>query len=125
MNAQLEAQVSQILAQIMTSVGEVKDFSIQQLPDIAQQYISYGLWISVFWIAFGAVGMIVGGWFFVWSFKRLLRTENEGYIPAVAFSFVIGFVGIIMFFENVHDLILVITAPKVWFILQIKEMLSS
>lgn len=44
MNDQLQAQLSQILAQIMVSVGEVKDFSVAQLPDIAQQYITYGIW---------------------------------------------------------------------------------
>jgi hypothetical protein len=125
MNAQLQAQISQILAQIMTSVGEVKDFSVQQLPDIAQQYISYGFWVSIFWIVLGVIGAVVGGWFFVWSLKRILRTENDGYIPVIVCSSAVGLVSTIAFFDNIHNLILVTTAPKVWFILEIKEMLSS
>jgi hypothetical protein len=51
MNEQLQAQLSQVLAQIMVSVGEVKNFSVAQLPDIVQQYIQYGIYSSILYSA--------------------------------------------------------------------------
>ena len=40
MNDELQSQLAQILNQITTSISEAKDFSVSQLPDIAQQYIT-------------------------------------------------------------------------------------
>lgn len=55
MDDELQSQLPQILNQITTSVGEVKDFSVAQLPDIAQQYIFYGLWSSLFGVVAAGV----------------------------------------------------------------------
>lgn len=124
MNDQLQAQVSQILAAIMTSVGEVKDFSLAELPDIAQQYINYGLWINTFYaIGLGVViiGLLAIAGFIVQLAKRQYDDEVLMFLvfPAV-FLIVSG----AAFFEKIHDLILIHNAPKVWFILEIKNLLS-
>jgi len=125
MNEQLQAQLSQVLAQIMVSVGEVKDFSVAQLPDIVQQYIQYGIYSSIFYsaIAFLVFILCVIGSYKV--YKYIVRKgEDDGnsflFIPLIS----VGFISILEFFDNIHSLILVLTAPKVWFILEIKKILS-
>lgn len=124
MNDQLQAQVSQILAAIMTSVGEVKDFSITQLPDIAQQYISYGWWINAFY-AIG-VGVVIIGLLAIAVFiVQLAKKQHDNDILMfLVFPGMFLIVSGAVFFEKIHNLILIHNAPKVWFILEIKNLLS-
>jgi hypothetical protein len=120
MNAELQAQITQILSAIMTSVGEVKDFSVSQLPDIAQQYINYGIVMSSVWVVLNAIMLIVC---LVIMHKIYKRWNGED--ETIMFVILAGFVGsICAFCSNLHDLILVLTAPKVWFILQLKDLIS-
>ena len=124
MNDQLQAQLSQILAQIMVSVGEVKDFSVAQLPDIAQQYITYGIWkvgitsVVLFVVVIASIFTLRSG------FKNLRHNNDEVGIPLTMFSFVVALLSVIGFVNNLHSFILVMTAPKVWFILEVKNLLS-
>lgn len=122
MNDQLQAQISQILAQIMVSVGEVKDFSVQQLPDIAQQYINYGIWTSGIYSVISFIFLVA---FIILAYKCLKRARNDDdYIPLFILPFLLGVLSIVSFFHNLHNFILVMTAPKVWFILELKNLLS-
>jgi hypothetical protein len=42
MNEQLQVQMASILASIQEATGKASDFAMGQLPDIAQQYLTYG-----------------------------------------------------------------------------------
>jgi hypothetical protein len=124
MNDQLQAQITEILAQIMVAVAEVKDFSVQQLPDVAQQYINYGMWSTVFYITFNFLTIIVCVGMGL-SIIRFSIKKNDGDIamfcmfPAAAII-----VSIIALLTNIHTLIMINTAPKVWFLLELKKLLS-
>ena len=125
MNEELQKQLAQVISSIATSVGEVKDFSVAQLPDIAQQYINYGIVSSAAWVVLCAIIAVISIKFLTLSFKKLNEPyDNDAYIPVAVFSFLGTVLFTIFFFVNLHDLILVLTAPKVWFILQIKELLA-
>ena len=125
MNEELQKQLAQVINSIVTSVGEVKDFSVAQLPDIAQQYINYGIVSSAALVVLCAIIAVVSIKFLTLSFKKVNEPyDNECYIPVTIFSFMGTALSTIFFFVNVHNLILVLTAPKVWFILQIKELLA-
>ena len=123
MNDQLQAQLSQVLAQIMVSVGEVKDFSVSNLPDIAQQYINYGIWktgITSVILFILTIPLI----FIVKSGIEDLGNDKEIGIPKVMVPIVLGVLTVGFFIDNLHSFILVMTAPKVWFILEVKNLLS-
>lgn len=124
MNEQLQAQITQILSQIMVSVGEVKDFSVAQLPDIAHQYITYGIWSNAFYaVFFGLVVIVCMG--LGWSIIKYCIDKNDGEaFPAIVFLGFISIFAFLAFFDKVHDLIMVLTAPKVWFLLELKNLLS-
>lgn len=125
MNEELQKQLAQVISSIATSVGEVKDFSVSQLPDIAQQYINYGIVSSAAWVVLCAIIAAVSIKVLIFSFKKLNEPyDNEAYISVSIFSFFGTALSTFFFLVNLHDLILVLTAPKVWFILQIKELFA-
>lgn len=124
MNDQLQAQLSQVLAQIMVSVGEVKDFSVSNLPDIAQQYITYGIWktgitsVILFIVSILPIFIVKSG-------VKDLRNNDDGIgMPKVLCSIPVAIISVVGLIENLHSFILVMTAPKVWFILEVKNLLS-
>ena len=125
MNEELQKQLAQVISSIVTSVGEVKDFSVAQLPDIAQQYINYGIVSSAVWVVLCAIIAVVSIKILIFSVKKINESyNNDSYFPVAFFSFFGSVLPTIVFFVNLHNLILVLTAPKVWFILQMKELLA-
>ena len=124
MDSQLQAQVTTILTQIATSVGELKDYSVEQLPDIAQQYITYGIWSSSIYVGISFVSLIICSILL----NKVIRNSNKWNAEVVGAlgcgSSALGFISIFTFFDNLHKLILVTTAPKVWFILELKNLIS-
>jgi hypothetical protein len=129
MNQQLQAQLAEILKQMLVAVNATKDFSMKELPDIALQYVWYGFWSNL-------LGMVISGAFIIaliFCFKRLLRwsVNNPNHdlsgseIPGLMFMAMgIIFTFCDKFYPSAESLILNITAPKVWLILEIKNLLS-
>ena len=124
MDSQLQAQVTTILAQIATSVGELKDYSVEQLPEIAQQHITYGIWSSSIYMGISFVSLIICSILFYKGIRNFYKWSVEEAAFSVGFSGPFGFISIFMFFQNLHNFILVTTAPKVWFILELKNLIS-
>jgi hypothetical protein len=131
MNQQLQSQLAEILKQMLVAVNATKDFSMKELPDIALQYVRYGFWSNI-------LGAVISGAFIIaliFCFKRLLRwtmeemdNNNEDAAAGIVglfFTAILIFLAFtIKFYPSVESLILNITAPKVWLILEIKNLLS-
>ena len=124
MNDQLQSQLAEILKQMSVAITATKDISLRELPDIARQYIAYGFFTNLLSVIISGafiIALIVAG---VMLDKYIQRTEDEeafsGFIP-LGF---IGFLSILIFGWKLNNLILNITAPKVWLILEIKNILS-
>lgn len=124
MDYQLQAQVTTILTQIATSVGELKDYSVEQLPEIAQQYITYGIWSSSIYMGIYFISLIICSILFYKGIRNFNKWSVEATAFSIGFGGPSGFISICMFFDNLHKLILVTTAPKVWFILELKNLIS-
>jgi hypothetical protein len=134
MNDQLQAQLSDILAQITTSVSQVADFSVAQLPEIAQQYITYGVWSNIFTVVIQIVILIGLGILITKCIKKgqqvnkesrsYYNTGGDGYFIGAVFLGIFAFGDIMFFIDTARNLILALTAPKVWFILEIKDLIS-
>jgi len=124
MNDQLQAQITTILAQIATSIGELKDYSVEQLPDIAQQYITYGIWINSIYLGISLVFSIICSILVYKAFRNLGKWGDEYVFPCAVFGCGVGIISMVIFFDKLHNLILVTTAPKVWFILELKNLIS-
>ena len=124
MDSQLQAQVTTILTQIATSVGELKDYSVEQLPDIAQQYITYGIWSSSIYLGTSIVSLIICSILLNKAIRNFNKWDAEVVGALLGSSLAIGVISICTFFDHLHKFILVTTAPKVWFILELKNLIS-
>ena len=116
--------ITTILAQIAISIGELKDYSVDQLPDIAQQYITYGIWINSIYVGISLVFLIICSILVYKAFRNLGKWGEEYSFLCLCLGCGIGTISMGTFFNKLHDLILVTTAPKVWFILELKNLIS-
>ena len=124
MNDQLQAQITTILAQIATSIGELKDYSVEQLPDIAQQYITYGIWINSIYAGISLVFLIICSIAVYKGLRNFAKWSEDLIVICLGLGCGLGLISMFTFFNKLHNLILVTTAPKVWFILELKNLIS-
>jgi hypothetical protein len=129
MNDQLQAQLASILANIQTATGRASDFAVGQLPDIVQQYLTYGrisslslslmsggaLAASLFVaIRHGCFGTQEGS-FGHWAASRFFCCAG-GFITSI-------FLGL-SFLLNIQTALLVWIAPKVWLLQSFSSLLK-
>lgn len=122
----VEDEVLKSAQSILESIAEATksgaEFAKEQLPDIAQQYITWG-------IVDAAVGVIIYGVLtsiFAWgSYKIFFNDDYDEFL-----RFIIALIGscataicLVSFFTNLSNLILVTVAPKVWLIKNIVTLL--
>lgn len=124
MNKELQAQVATILQQFSDGMNTVGNVAMKQLPDIAQQYIVYGFWrgllASVILIACVIASIIA----IKETFKAYNRTENEEYFFILIPTVPIVIFGSIGAYLTLQNLLLNISAPKIWLLLEIKSLVS-
>ena len=131
MKEELQDKLVDVLSAIQNGVAEGADFVVEQLPDIAQQYIAFGrAWAFVDLasaLLFLGVGMVVFLKFGLlnvksvdqwgdWNVTRILASIFGG-ITSLA-----GFVGIVFSTKN---LFLVWFAPKVWLLMEIAKLVGG
>ena len=119
MQEELQGKLVEILTQIQSTVGQAKDFTLQQLPDIAQSYIYYGMVYSSLVIVLSVLSVIIGLWI---GFKANWNTE---YLTGgILSSCVLTGVGVMVFFSKISEFLLVWVAPKVWLLKEIAVLLK-
>jgi hypothetical protein len=83
MDTELKERLSKYLDGIESTVKNVGDVAMDQLPDIAQQYISWCFWSSIAFICIGLLVLLVTNIFgyFLRKQAQLMRytSEAEGY----------------------------------------------
>jgi len=130
MNEQLQAKLVEILSGIQTAVKAAGDFALEQLPDIAYQYIAFGKVYYTFIIVLAIVGIAIGLWLFIrkaiygkqkdkyydgWSDNR--TAALAGGVGLTMFSF-------FMFVANLSNTLMVWFAPKIWLIKEIAALIK-
>jgi hypothetical protein len=124
MNEQLQGKLVEILSGIQAATRAAGDFALEQLPDIAQQYVMFARVSSIVTL----VLLVVAVLFFLWSIKRcwVWMKAEEAYelSPVLILPF-----GAAMFFAGVayHKMIevaLVWFAPKVWLLKEIASLIK-
>ena len=122
MNEQLSKQASEILTLILSSMKDVSDFSMKQLPDIAQQYIFYGLISNSIAVILLTTVLIINSW---WIKRLIPHTDwDEDSVPLMLIPIFLNALMGALWVQKIHSLILNISAPKVWLILEFKNLLS-
>lgn len=73
MNDELQNKLTEVLGGIAEGVTQAKDFAVEQLPDVAQQYIMFGrMWETVMFVM-----LVAATGFFGWMFWRGWKTPDE------------------------------------------------
>lgn len=126
MNEQLQSKLVEILDAIQQATRATGDFLLEQLPDIAQQYIMYGRVSSLMWVAFWIIAALASAY----ACRHCWRKEHEqsntdktgswgfGAVLSGAAAFGTG-LGVV---NCAQDALLVWLAPKVWLIKALAEM---
>lgn len=123
MKEELQGKLVEILTGIQTAVGKASDFAIEQLPDIAMQYITWGrvsesIYISIFATVFILCFLVAR-----WGFKnRDSWEEVHGFAMMVGGAATIG--SGILILANLSSLLMVWFAPKVWLIKELARMVK-
>lgn len=127
MKEELQSKLVEILTAMQTVAGQAKDFTLAQLPDIAQSYVTYGRANATLWTVLGLALLLAT--LFHWGPKAIRAFGDKGASP-VAFEarLIVAAAGLaiggILFGDNVGKFLLVWFAPKVWLLKEIAGMLK-
>ncbi len=123
MQEELQGKLVEILTQIQGNVSQAKDFTLQQLPDIAQSYIYYGMVSSVVWFLIG-LGLCCLSYVFYKKTKEPKKDWDDDKITEWFVSTLSGFFGATTTFVALENFLLVWFAPKVWLLKEIASFLK-
>jgi hypothetical protein len=127
MENDLKAKLAEILTDIADNVGQLKDFAVEQLPDVAQQYIVYGrvLETAVFLIV--CTLNIVMIKICIWGAKQI-RTKGDNSGPLEVMSLILGGFAslflITVLFCQIKPFLMVWLAPKIYLIQGISSLIK-
>jgi hypothetical protein len=127
MENDLKAKLAEILTGIADNVGQLKDFAVEQLPDVAQQYIVYGrvLETAVFLIV--CTLNIVMIKICIWGAKQI-RTKGDNSGPLEVMSLILGGFAslflITILFCQIKPFLMVWLAPKIYLIQGISSLIK-
>lgn len=117
MNEQLQGKLVEILSAIQSAAGQAGDFAMEQLPDIAAQYVAYGRVVHVVGIV-----LALGGLFGCFKlFKWLIATDQGEFAPMVLF---IATPVAIVLVGNIGPALMVWFAPKVWLLKELAALVK-
>lgn len=121
MDKELQSKLVEILSQIQNATS----YTVDQLPELAQQYILYGKISATFWFLF--LGFIL----FI-SIKSILKCKKAIYngtsedidgLKMIAY-FAVGSISFIFLIPIINATILVWTSPKIWLLKEIATLLK-
>ncbi len=139
MKEELQTKLVEILSAIQTTTGQAKDFTLAQLPDVAQSYVAYGRAMNTSVIVLCLLVVLACGWFAHHTKKQvnLARAEfkkgNKGdyeylfEIHGFPQYMVCGFasaLAALVSTTNLGPFLMVWMAPKVWLLQQIASMVK-
>lgn len=126
MNKELEAQLASTLKDLTNTAGQIKDFTMEQVPDVIHQWLLFALidnimgvifWSLLIWLSY----MTATKWsnqtrdYSGWSESKLLTTIFGGLLSAGSLFFVV---------MNLSNIIKIIVAPKVYIIQNIASFIK-
>jgi hypothetical protein len=113
MNDELQSKLVEVLTGISEGVAQAKDFAIEQLPDVAQQYIMFGMvWETSLLLIYAVLIVLIA--FGIWLLSGCDAADVEaasGLIVVGGFSLV-GL--LIAFVIQLKPVLLVWFAPKLY-----------
>lgn len=129
MKDELQTKLAEILTAIQASVAKGTDFALEQLPDIAQQYLLYGkVWAIITVLVMLATNVLIA-WItlkFGYLSKRVNKYGDwsEGRVVVMIIGTFTFLFSASIFLVALQELLLIHFAPKVWLIKEIMGLLK-
>ena len=114
MTERLEQTLSKVIEKSLELAEKTGDFVIDQAPDLLQQFYAWHTSIAIIYGTLGALLIIYA----IFATPRFCRLKLEGAEALlIVFAGVTpGIAGIIIFLVNLHNLIYISVAPKLYLI---------
>lgn len=135
MEKELQLKLVEILTAIQTAAGKASDFALDQLPDIAQQYVVYGMVVAAVKVLALALPTVAAGyyawwayrnpWYSTYSWHRDQNVRADSNYMAMWIAGVACFVFAGMVFAAIADGALVWFAPKVWLLKELAALVKG
>jgi uncharacterized membrane protein len=123
MNETLQNKLVAILNAIQSSIQTTGTFILEQLPDIALQYLAFGRVATILWVLVGIFILVAGFILTSRSVKQIKDSVDRG--AATLFGGGITLVcGVPFILYNLNNMLLVWFAPKVWLLLELKNFIK-
>lgn len=124
MNEQLQSKLVEILSSIQNATKAGADFALEQLPDIAQQYVVYGRASMSVRLALLAALSALASYAVIRMWRYVSRDENDHMQPLLLFPVAGALLIFGVTFEHIAPTLLVWVAPKVWLIKELATLIK-
>lgn len=129
MKEELQSKLVEILTSIQAGVGKAADFAVEQLPDIAQQYIMFGMVSNVAGSVIALAFSIGLGWLCYWLLTKPGSKDKYGDVEAchgvgALFSGFGAIIATFAFIVGLKETLLVLFAPKVWLLMELAKLVK-
>lgn len=121
MENELQSKLVEILTSIQGASAKAADFTMEQLPEIAQAYVAYGQAVHTTWAVVGLLVFVIA--WAVMFIKAFVQDEWDRELVCPVGGLLSVFpllVGLL----NLQAALLVWFAPKVWLLKEIAGMLK-
>jgi hypothetical protein len=119
MTGELQSKLVEVMSSLQTSLGQGSDFAMQQLPELARQYITYGrIWYSTAFAA-SVVLCAVCLWAALRCWRSIQGHDTEELDLKLTLCCCGAFLFLIGALATVQTFLLVWLAPKVWLLQEI------
>lgn len=127
MKNELQNKLVEVLTQMQTATAKASDFALEQLPDVAQQYLAYGYtWAWIYFIsvvlAMCICSFVTIKYGYLAKAKGFEEQENKTIVTFIGSG--ISLFTVLWAFICLHSLILIYTAPKVWLLKEIARLVK-
>ena len=117
MKQELQNKLVEILTSIQTATGKAADFAIAELPDIAQQYLTFSRMYESFLMI-----VLLGSFLIMAVFTAKIYKSDDRELTPIPFGFSCGL--FIFSLAQIRDTLLVWVAPKVWLITELAKLIK-
>ncbi len=122
MKTELQDKLVEILTSIQTAAGKTADFALEQLPDIAQQYVLYARVMGTLNLTLLGIVIVLLLWGIRAYEKKSLNTEYAGVGYIFGGCTTIGLC--VVWAINLQSVIFVWLAPKVWLLKELANLIK-
>jgi hypothetical protein len=124
MEKELQGKLVEILTSIQSTIGEVKDFTFEQLPDVVVSYIKYGTVMATIEAMFFIPIAVLSVYGVFKLFQSAKRTGDPDYFGAGILAGAFACIPVALAWCTLNNALLAWIAPKVWLLKSISSMLK-